>query len=305
MKDLGILVPIVTPCTPDGAPDLPGLAAVTRDMLDAGCESIFCSGSTGRGPWYARDRRRDIAAAVRDAAGTGTVIFAGCMAPGLEDMLANAAAAREAGADVAVVTAPVYFNYLPEEIERVFLAFAEGSPLPVMIYDIPDFTGVKLAGGMVERLAEHENVVGFKDSSQDMARFRDLANTLESRGEFYLLQGKENLLAESMLTGASGFVVSLLHIDPRPFVNLRAACRDGDRDRAGQIQARLAELLDLVERCVTRRPGISTLFHILNHALRTREVCENILLPHEEETPDWVVTETEKALALCEKAAGV
>jgi 4-hydroxy-tetrahydrodipicolinate synthase len=305
MKDLGILVPIVTPCTADGAPDLGGLAAVTRDMLDAGCESIFCSGSTGRGPWYGRDRRAEIARTVRETAGSETVLFAGCMAPGLEEMLANAAAVKEAGADIAVVTAPVYFNYLPEEIERIFLAFVEKSPLPVMIYDIPDFTGVKLAGGMVERLAEHENVVGFKDSSQDMARFRELTHTLESRGEFYLLQGKENLLAESMLEGASGFVVSLLHIDPRPFVNLRAACREGDRERAGQIQARLAELLDLVERCVTRRPGISTLFHILNHALRTRGVTENLLLPHEGETPDWVAKETETALALSEKAAAV
>jgi dihydrodipicolinate synthase/N-acetylneuraminate lyase len=57
MKKLGILVPLVTPCTRTGDVDVAGLQSVCRDMLAAGCHSLFIAGSTGRGPWFSRGDR--------------------------------------------------------------------------------------------------------------------------------------------------------------------------------------------------------------------------------------------------------
>lgn len=96
------------------------------------------------------------------------------MASGLADMLDNARAMADAGAQFAVMTAPGYFNYS----------------------------------------------IGFKDSSGDLERFRALAGMLEGKRDFYLLQGKEHLLADALEGGASGFVVSLVQIEPGPFVAL-------------------------------------------------------------------------------------
>ena len=198
MKKLGILVPLVTPCTRTGEVDEAGLRGVCRDMLGAGCHSIFVAGSTGRGPWFARQDRVRICRTVADEVGKDVLLFAGCMAPGLTDMLENARALADAGAQIAVVTAPGYFNYSQGEVELVFRKFADRSPLPVMIYDIPVFAGMKLDLGVTSRLATHGNIVGFKDSSSDIGRFEQMARLLDGGRDFYLLQGKEHLLADAL-----------------------------------------------------------------------------------------------------------
>ena len=223
-------------------------------------------------------------------------MFAGCMASGLEDMLENADIMASAGADVAVLTAPGYFRYSQTEIEAIFLKFADSSQLPVMIYDIPAFTGTHLDLEMILRLSEHPKVIGFKDSSGDMDTFRSLAKALSGCKDFYLLQGKEHLLLDSLRAGASGFVVSLVHMDPRPFVELLRVARVGSAQRAEAFQARITSLMNWVVSCFKRRPETSTLFHVLNAALCARGVCKNILLEHEGDTPPWLREETQTAL---------
>ena len=288
MKDLGVLVPIVTPCSRSGEPDLDGLRSVCNEMIDAGVHGIFVAGSTGRGPWFSREHCTRICRTVADHIPSSTPLFAGCMDSGLPGMLDNARAMADAGATGAVATAPGYFNYNPEEIETIFTQFADASPLPVMIYDIPGFAGTKLGLDFVLRMARHENVVGFKDSSADFARFEKLLSALAESSDFWLLQGKENLLADSILAGASGFVVSLLHINPEPFVALYEAARSRNAALVQQCQARVDTLFEMINHCFARRPETSTLFHLINTALRQRGVCDNILLEHEGETPDWI-----------------
>ncbi len=302
MKELGILVPLVTPCTRAGEVDHEGLRAVCDDVLAAGCHGIFVGGSTGRGPWFSRPNRAKMCRTIADQIGTGVPLFAGCIAAGLPEMLENAHTLADAGAQAVVVTAPGYYNYSQEEVEIILGKLADASPLPVLIYDIPAFAGMKLDLEMTSRLAGHENVTGFKDSSADMDRFRELAARLAEARDFYLLQGKEGYLADSLLIGASGFVVSLVQVDPRPFVALYGAVRAGDLGRARCIQEKITEVLALVEDSLAQRPATSTLFHFLNYALRQRGVCDNILLDHEGDCPGWLAANARKALEICEAA---
>lgn len=302
MRRLGILVPVVTPCSRQGTVDEDGLRAVCGDMLTAGCHSIFVAGSTGRGPWFSRRERSRICRTVADLVGPNALLFAGCMGSGLSDMLENAHAMADSGARIAVVTAPGYFNYSQAEVEVIFRQFADRSPMPVMIYDIPVFAGMKLDLGVASRLAQHGNVFGFKDSSADLGRFRELAQMLGKTSRFCLLQGKEHLLADSLRAGASGFAVSLVQIDPRPFVALYNAVEAGALQRADAIQSRITELLALVDGAFQRRPETSTLFHLLNQALQTRGVCENILLEHEGECPGWLKEAARRALDILQAA---
>ena len=169
-------------------------------------------------------------------------LLAGYMASGLPDMMDNIHAMADAGAQVAVVTAPGYFTYNTEEIETIFLKLADTSPLPVMLYDIPGFARVKLDGDMVVRLARHGNIIGFKDSTADFERFRGLLVALSELPDFYLLQGKERVLADSLFLGAAGFVVSMVHIAPATFVALRRAARAGNREAAERIQTEIIRL---------------------------------------------------------------
>ncbi len=305
MKDLSIMVPIVTPCTPGGELDLDGLQAVCHDMLSAGCTSIFVVGSSGRGPWFSREDRARLCRAIADQIDHDVPLLAGCMASGLPQMLENAYAMADAGACMAVVTAPGYFHYNGQEIEAIFLRFADESPLPVVVYDIPDLVGLKLDGDMVVRLAHHGNIVGFKDSSADFERFKAMLTGLDGLPDFRVLQGKERLLFDSLVAGASGFVISLLQIDPRPFVLLSQATRSGETERARRIQAEICKVMDILEESFKRRPETSTLFHFLNWSLRQRGVCDNILLEHEQDCPGWLIDNARQAFELCSVATSI
>jgi 4-hydroxy-tetrahydrodipicolinate synthase len=220
-------------------------------------------------------------------------------------MLENARAMADAGANIAVATVPSYFHYSQSEIETIYMEFADACPLPVMVYDIPEFTNVKLANEMVLRLANHGNVIGFKDSSADYERFKGLIDALQSFPDFYLMQGKENLIADSLRIGASGFIVSLLHIDPRPFVGVYQAVRAGNDQLADSLQAQINKVIELVRETIDRRPASSTLFHMLNYALQQRGICNNILLGHDDDAPGWVIENTQKAIDLCLSADGL
>ena len=295
---LGVLAPIVTPCTLSGAIDGAGLCRVCDDMLGAGVDALFVMGSTGRGPWFGLRERCEVCRTVAGHAGAGVSLFAGCMDSGLPRMVENSRAMADSGAQYAVVTAPVYFSYSQQEIEAIFLRFADASSLPVMIYDIPAFAGVKLDMNCVVRLAEHGNVIGVKDSSNDLARFKQIVGALEHVPGLWLLQGKEPLLLDSLRAGASGFVVSMLHFMPRPFVELYQAVRTGDDARADGLQARITRVYDLVKACLERRAGVSMLFQLLDSALRRRQVCDNILMAHEGDVPAWVEGEAERAVRI-------
>jgi 4-hydroxy-tetrahydrodipicolinate synthase len=305
MKDLGPVVPIVTPCTPEGKIDLDGFRSVCNEMLEVGCRGIFVAGTTGRGPWFSLGERQKLCRAAADQIKGSVSLFAGCSSSGLPEMLENARAMADAGANIAVATVPSYFHYSQSEIEKIYLEFADACPLPVMVYDIPEFTNVKLANEMVLRLANHGNVIGFKDSSADYERFKGLIDALQSFPDFYLMQGKENLIADSLRLGASGFIVSLLHIDPRPFVGVYQAVCAGNDSLADSLQAEINKVIELIRETIERRPESSTLFHMLNYALRKRGICENILLEHDEDAPDWVIENTQRTIELCLAADGL
>lgn len=303
MKNFGILVPVVTPCSHKGELDADGLRAVCSDLLKSraigsSVVGMFIGGSTGRGPWFNRQNLVKICRTVADHIGDKTPLAAGCMALGLPQMLDNARALADAGAQFAVITAPNYFVYHPKEIESIFLEFADSSPLPVMLYDIPGFARLKLDSEMIVSLARHGNIVGLKDSTGDWERFLKLLAAFRDAPGFYLFQGKERFLADSLLFGASGFVVSMMHINPRAFLLLYQAVRLGDRETALSIQGMINRVMDLVETSFQRRPETSTLFHFLNQVLQRRGICDNILLRHEVDCPPWLTENAVKAIEI-------
>jgi len=296
MKDIGPIVPIVSPCHRNGEIDLAGFRAVCNEMLQAGLGGIFVSGSTGRGPWFGLSERASLCQDAAETIAGRVPLLAGCIASGLPGMLESARVMAETGAQIAVATAPGYFHYNQHELETIFLKFADASPLPVILYDIPEFTNLKLATEMVTRMARHGNILGFKDSSADFERFGQLVDALKEYPDFYLLQGKEQYLADSLRLGCSGFVVSLIHLAPASFVALYRAVRAGETVLADSLQAEVTQAFGLVRDAIERRPESSTLFHLLNYALHARGVCNNILLSQDGKPPAWLSETSRQAV---------
>jgi len=302
MKNFGPVVPIVTPCKLNGELDLAGFNTVCQEMLSAGVRGIFVAGSTGRGPWFSRKDRERICRAAADQVNGAVPLLAGCIALGVPEMLENACAMADNGAQIVIVTVPGYFHYSQAEVEKIYLKFADVSPIPVIVYDIPEFTNVQFANDMVVRLASHGNIIGFKDSSADFERFKGLVKSLEAFPDYYLMQGKENLIADSLRLGASGFIVSMIHLYPLAFTGLYNAVLRGDIELSESIQGKINKAIQLLRGSIERRPESSTLFHILNYALRQRGVCDNVLLDHEGESPLWLIENAKEVVEICMKA---
>ncbi|MGB6122405.1 MAG: dihydrodipicolinate synthase family protein [Bacteroidota bacterium] len=302
MKYFGVLVPLVTPCSRSGDIDLRGVRAVCDDMLGAGSTGLFLMGSTGRGPWFGREDRARLCKAVTEHVGPDVPIFAGCMDNGLKQMVEHAKGAADAGAHFAVVTPPGYFQYEQHEIETILMRFADASPLKVLLYDVPVYTGSQLALDSITRLMRHGNIVGMKDSTADEGRLQEVLGVIRDAEGVYFLQGKEHLLATTMLSGGSGVVTTFSHFLPRPFVTLCGTALSGGKETAEAIQRQITRLYQLVVGCLEKRPGISTLFHMVNIALQRRSVCRNIMLEHEGECPGWLREETARAMEISEAA---
>lgn len=296
MKEWGVVVPMVTPCLPTGALDLTGIRQVSQEMTDAGCSCIFVAGSTGRGPWLDREQKDLLCRTVVDQVGSISKVIAGCTGMGLPDMLENASSIADSGASAAVITIPVYFKYNQQELIKIISTFADCSPIPVIVYDIPDFTNNKLDVQTILKLVKHENIIGIKDSTNDYLRFQELLTALKYRNDFYLMQGKEKWLMDSIKLGASGFVVSLIHVFPPLFTSLYELSCQQNWEKAEIIQQRINEVIDLVVAMFQVRPEISTLYYFLNQVLKDRGVCENILLEHENHCPDYIAISAKKAL---------
>lgn len=302
MNYLGAVVPVVTPCARSGQLDEEGLRAVCDDMVDAGASGIFVMGSTGRGPWFSPQERARAVRVARDHLPAHIPVLAGCMANGPAEILEHATRADAEGAAFGVVTAPGYFSYLDGEIESILLHVADRSPLPILLYDVPVYTGAKLAVESILRLLSHGNIVGMKDSTADGERLHELLDAVRGIRGVWFLQGKEHLLADTMLAGGSGVITTFSHFGPRAYVALCEAGRAGDRARAAGIQHHVTALYHLVTECLARRAAISTLYYMVNIALIRRGVCANILLDHEGSCPDWLAERSTEALALARAA---
>jgi len=239
MKAFGVLVPIVTPCTPRGEIDVQGTQAVCDEMIGAGNHGIFVMGSTGRGAWFSRDERAKFCQIVADHIGSDVPLFAGCMANGLRDMIDNARFLSDTGAQFAVVTAPGYFQYRSNELVSILMQFADHSPIPALFYDVPVYTGAKFDTKSIVQLVKHENVVGVKDSTADFDRFKKLIASLKTIEDRYLFQGKEHILAESLLVGASGIISTFSHFAPELFVEIFQAARENNLPLTGKLQLKI------------------------------------------------------------------
>ena len=122
-----------------------------------------------------------------------------------------------------MVTTPFYASASPDESVAHFARVAESSDLPVLAYDIPSRTGVKLSTSVLERLAREEIVVGLKDSSGDLTGFR-AAVDISGRHPLRLFTGSELLVDVALFAGADGAVPGLANVDPHGFVALYDAC---------------------------------------------------------------------------------
>jgi len=148
----------------------------------------------------------------------------------------------ELGATAALVAPPSYYPLPDESVLRMYEALAGDASLPLLLYNIPIFTKVRLAPGVVARLATHPAIAGIKDSSRDMEYQQELiAATADA--EFAVLTGADSLLVASLAAGVAGSITAGANLVPELPVGIQRAFHAGDFRTATELQRRLARIV--------------------------------------------------------------
>lgn len=175
-------------------------------------------GSTGEAVLLDADERRRLLDAARAALPVGKPLVAGVSAEATHDAVRQARAAAESGADLVLVSTPHYFRaqMTTEALVVHFTAVAEESPLPVLLYNVPKFTGLELPRETVMRMSEHENVAGLKESSGDLAYLRSILAAVGP--DFRVLCGDSSILRSALDSGAVGAILAAATVLPEPLI---------------------------------------------------------------------------------------
>ncbi|AFZ73871.1 dihydrodipicolinate synthase family protein [Natronobacterium gregoryi] len=216
----GITTPLVTPFDSDGGEiDESALEDLVDHLLENGIDGLFPCGTTGEFASLTPEERRRVHEVVVDRAEGEVAVLAGAAATTVEEAVDYAEHAAEIGADVAVVTEPYFHGpNAPDGNRRFFERVADRSPLPVLLYNIPPCTGGSIALEALEAVADHENVIGIKDSSGDLGYTLSVIRRMPK--EFVVLQGYDALLTPALRMGADGGLNAGSNVAPAAYTEL-------------------------------------------------------------------------------------
>ncbi|HEU5262392.1 MAG TPA: dihydrodipicolinate synthase family protein [Gemmatimonadales bacterium] len=238
----GVLAPITTPFDPATGDVAPvHLRQTVLRLVEAGLDGIVVAGSTGESALLDPDEQRRLVSWVREVLPDGRWLVAGTGAESTRQAVALTRAAAAEGADAVLVRPPGYFSSAtsPASLAEYFRAVADASPVPVLVYNIPKYTHLAIAAGLLQQLATHSNIVGVKDSSGDA---RNLASYRDAVPKWSVLVGSGSLLYAALELGCDGGILAVACFAAQLCADIVAAFRAGDRVRAGALQERLVPL---------------------------------------------------------------
>jgi 4-hydroxy-tetrahydrodipicolinate synthase len=170
-------------------------------------------------------------------------VVPGVLDPGYYDALSAGRAFAGAGADALMVLTPYYTTPTQRGIRDYFLRYADESPVPIMIYEIPYRTRVAIQPEVLHELSRHENIIGMKACNTDMYHFlKVVAGVADS---FTVFSGEDTLFPLQMAGGAKGGIVVTASALPRTWVRMYEMCTAGRASEALQLHRRLMPLMDM------------------------------------------------------------
>lgn len=226
---------MVTPFHADGSVDYESAARLAKHLVDTGCDAILVSGTTGEAPATHLDEKAQLLQTVRRAVGLDIKVIAGVSSNDTAHTVAMVRSAAQNGADGLLVTAPYYNRPSQDGIVAHFQAVHEESDLPILVYDIPGRTGVRIAPETMARLARLERVRGVKDATGNVSA--GIQAMRRTGLEWY--SGDDALNFFFMAGGASGVISVVGHVEGKRISALLDAVAAGDLARARELDAQL------------------------------------------------------------------
>lgn len=240
----GVLSVIPTPVNADDTIHAPAAQRLLAYLLERGIDGIVPLGGTGEYGALPRAERIRMARLTVDAAAGRVPVIAGVLDPGFHDALDAGRALAEAGVDALLVLTPYYTNPTQAGIRDYFLRYAEESPLPILIYEIPYRTRIAIEPEVIHELSRHERIIGMKACNTDMYHF--LRTVAGVDASFSILSGEDTLLPLHLAAGARGGMVVTASLLPRAWRRIYTLATTGRVQEALEAHRELIPLMDMV-----------------------------------------------------------
>lgn len=272
-KYCGVVVPMITPVTENGALDVAAVKRIIESFVKAGVSPLLM-GTTGEGNSVsAQDGLLMVKTAVEAAQGKIT-LYAGLTGTCVSEQIAAAEAYTQAGADVIVSTLPSYYALTDEQMYNYYKTLADNVSGPVMLYNIKATTHMSIPVDVIKRLSEHPNIVGLKDSERDLERMDACIAISRERDDFAYFCGWAAQSAHSLELGADGIVPSTGNFVPQMFQDLYVAAVGGDMETANRLQAETNEIAKIYQEGKTLGESLTA----LKVMMQTDGLCDPYML---------------------------
>jgi 4-hydroxy-tetrahydrodipicolinate synthase len=236
----GSMVAIVTPMTAEGALDWPAWDRLLDFHVREGTDGIVVAGTTGESPVLCAEEIEELARRAVARCRDKVPVIVGAGSNATDATAARTRRLSRLGVDGVMLVTP-YYNKPPQEgLYRHFMAAADASAVPVILYNVPSRTAVDLLPSTIARLARHPCIVAIKDATASLSRAREILGTCPP--EFVLLSGDDATAVDLISVGARGVISVSANVVPRRMHEAVAAALSGDLTEARAIDVSLQPL---------------------------------------------------------------
>lgn len=240
MNYKGSYCALITPFKED-AIDKDSLKKIIKWHISQGTKGVIPCGTTGESPTLSHNEHREVVEIVTEVANKKIQVMAGTGSNSTKEAIALTNHAREAGADSALVVVPYYNKPSQKGLIEHYLRIADAVPLPIFIYNIPGRSVIDMENETIEKLAEHENIIGIKDASNDLSRPTYLNKYIKHK-KFFQLSGEDATQMAFLAQGGDGVISVAANIVPKKISDMHNYWFSNKVSEAMEIDQSLAEL---------------------------------------------------------------
>ncbi len=250
----GIMPPIATPFINDEL----ALDRLERNFLKwnkTDLSGYVVMGSNGESVFLQRHEKLKLVEAAKKYMSSEKLLIAGTGSDSIKETIALSNDCAERGADFVLVLTPSFYKseMKPSAYIKYFNAVADNIKVPLIIYNVPKFTGVDIEAETVAKLAEHKNIIGIKNSSENVRQTTEIID--QTPDDFVTIIGTASVLYSGIAAGASGGILALANIAPDECVQIQKLTEAGKHKEAVELQKRMLP----VNKAVTAKYGVAGL----------------------------------------------
>ncbi len=251
----GIMAPMITPFKQNGDVDYDAFAFNVRKWAQTGMSGLLVLGSNSETPLLSEEEKLELIKITVDNA-NGKLVMAGTGMETVRETIALTNKAADLGVHCALILTPSFYDQAMTSaaLEEYFTMVADGTQIPILLYNVPKFTHVNMAPALIAKLAKHPNIIGLKDSSGDMVQFASLVR-LTQEDDFSLFVGTAGALYPALTLGADGGILALANCNPDECVEINNLYHKGEGEASRDLYQRIFS----INTAVTATYGISGL----------------------------------------------